>query len=355
MIVQGTLESGMRFLIVWDCLSTSATLPNVNITPLNFATSENVATNPSAGRDLRRKKACERGRREESEEKDKQWAIPRETLHSSLSCFLFYTMLKSPILRPRLIAKLENRAWRGPVMNSGPNHATELVWWRPCHCRHRAQSSWCGQLPPLTWEENTAVSQVSLCTACGPHGNCFFMALAYPLKCGECTWWVQPLSSVLVLTEKEMGKAYKHLQPLEREAGSASSKIGKGFRSWAPARKTHEQSSWSSEFCRREIPWSFTAESGHSEKWWTRKVFILEVRFHQNLKDKEIGMAVCRDGRGNSLVMECHEQESGARKTRAGWESRFTGAEFHGEWYERLEGIGMAWRSLGCLFSGVLR
>ena len=42
------------------------------------------------------------------------------------------------------------------------------------------------------------------------------------------------------------------------------------------------------------------------------------MRFHQNLKDKEIGMAVCRDGRGNSLVMECHEQESGARKTRAG-------------------------------------
>ena len=85
----GDLGNGMRFLIVWDCLSTSATLPNVNITPLNFATSKHAATNPSAGRDLRRKKACERGRREESEEKDKQWAIPRETLHSSLSCFLF--------------------------------------------------------------------------------------------------------------------------------------------------------------------------------------------------------------------------------------------------------------------------
>lgn len=31
------------------------------------------------------------------------------------------------------------------------------------------------------------------------------------------------------------------------------------------------------------------------------------MRCHQNLKDKEIGMAVCRDGRGNSLLMECHE------------------------------------------------
>ena len=55
------------------------------------------------------------------------------------------------------------------------------------------------------------------------------------------------------------------------------------------------------------------------------------MRFHQNLKDKKIAMAVCRDERRNSLEMECHEQECRARKTRAGRESKFTGAELHGE------------------------
>ena len=82
-------------------------------------------------------------------------------------------------------------------------------------------------------------------------------------------------------------------------------------------------------------------ESGYSEKWWTRKVFILKVRFHQNLKDKEIGMAVCRDGRRNSLEQECR-----ARKTTAGRESKSSWSwvawgvivkDWKGqEWHERV-------------------
>lgn len=62
--------------------------------------------------------------------------------------------------------------------------------------------------------------------------------------------------------------------------------------------------------------------------FWSREWSLSEVmdkegfysggRFHQDLKDKEIGMALCRDGRRNSLKMECHEQECSARKTRAG-------------------------------------
>ena len=184
------------------------------------------------GRDLRRKKACEYGWRQESKEKDKQWAIPRETLNAILSRFLFYAMLKSPILRPRPLAKLVNQAWRRSAMNNAPNHATELVWWRPCHCHHRARTSQCVQLPPLTWEENTAASQVSPCTAWGPHGDCFFTPLASPLKCGEWIWLAQPLSHVPVLTEREARKVCKHLDLLEWEAGSASSKTRKGFRGW---------------------------------------------------------------------------------------------------------------------------
>ena len=178
---------------IFHCLSTSATLPNVNITPLNFATCKNVATNPSAGRDLRRKKACEHGQREETEEKDKQWAMPRETLHSSLSCFLFYTMLKFPILRPRLIAKLETQAWRGPVMNSAPDHAMELAWWRPCHCQHRAQSSQCGQLPPLTWEgEHSRLPGITL------HLRSAWWLLLHDTGLPFKVWWVHLMGSASV-------------------------------------------------------------------------------------------------------------------------------------------------------------
>lgn len=189
-------------------------------------------------------------------------------------------MLKSPILRPRPLAKLVNQAWRASAVNNAPNHAMKLVWWRPCHCHHRAQTSQCVQLPPLTWEENTAVSQVSPYTAWGPHGNCFFTPLAFAFE----VWWVNLIGSASVTCPCLNWKGGS-----ESIQTSWPSRVGGRLCFLQNKKRVQRQDSlpeWpmptlAGQMSSAEVPWGFRVESG---LWGVmgKEGFIQEVRFDRS-------------------------------------------------------------------------
>ena len=71
--------------------------------------------------------------------------------------------------------------------------------------------------------------------------------------------------------------------------------------------------------------------------------FIQEVRFDQDLKDEEINMVVCRDGKGILQRRNDMNKYAELGKQVQAEESNFTGAEFHGESLVKGEKKGQEW------------
>lgn len=186
-------------------------------------------------------------------------------------------MLKSPILRPKPLAKLENKAWRLSTVNHAPSPTMELVWWRPCHCHHR-QVSVCSR--HLCWrcchhwpgKQNAAVSQASPGFAWVRHSNSFFTPTGFPFE----VWWVHLIGSDSVLCPRLnwMG-GWESVQP-----SSASTAGGRhcvlqsrkrvqrlGSLQGCPMPTLAGQNSSAEE----KSPWGFAGENGRSEALWTRK------------------------------------------------------------------------------------